>query len=310
MRIIKETHINFMEQRKRGFILSAVIILAGLFSLIINGGPKLSIDFKGGILVAVHYAQDVDVNDIRSALADINIEGQTFDFSREEIKHFGGPADISVRLPHLENAPENFPRKIVDHLYQSFPDKVPENIRDFILDIERVGPKIGSELKGKAVMAILWSLVLILIYISIRFEFRFAVGAIAALAHDVIITLGMFSLLGYEISLSIIAAFLTIVGYSLNDTIVIFDRIRENVKTSKRESFESIVNKSINMSLSRTIITSLTTFVVVFVLWIAGGQVIHNFAFAMLVGVVVGTYSSVYIASPILITLHSRAQRK
>lgn len=310
MRIIKETHINFMGQRMKGFILSAVFILAGVISLVVNGGPKLSIDFKGGTLVAVDYTQDVDVNDIRSALSNINIEGQSFDFSREEIKHFGGPSNISVRLPHLENAPENFPRKIVNHLYNAFPEKVPYNITDFILGIERVGPKIGSELSGKAVMAILWALVLILIYISIRFEFRFALGAIVALAHDVIITLGMFSLLGYEISLSIIAAFLTIVGYSLNDTIVIFDRIRENVKTSKREAYDTIVNNSINQSLSRTIITSLTTFVVVLVLWIAGGQVIHNFAFAMIVGVIVGTYSSIYVASPIVVQLHSRAQRK
>ncbi len=310
MRIIKETHINFMEQRLKGFILSTVFILAGTISLVVNGGPKLSIDFKGGILVAVDYTQDVDVNDIRSALSNINIEGQFFDFSREEIKHFGGPSEISVRLPHLENAPENFPQKIVNHLYNAFPEKVPHNKGDFILGIERVGPKIGSELSGKAVMAILWALVLILIYISIRFEFRFALGAITALAHDVMITLGMFSLLGYEISLPIIAAFLTIVGYSLNDTIVIFDRIRENVKTSKREAYDTIVNNSINQSLSRTIITSLTTFVVVLVLWIAGGQVIHNFAFAMIVGVIVGTYSSIYVASPIVVQLHSRAQRK
>ena len=142
-----------------------------------------------------------------------------------------------------------------------------------------------------------------LFYIWVRFEWQFSIGSIIALFHDVIITLGIFSLLSYEISLPIIAAFLTIVGYSLNDTIVIFDRIRENLKSSKRDSYTSVVNRSINESLSRTIITSLTTFVVVMILWLFGGEVIHNFAFAMIVGVIVGTYSSIYIANPVLVSL-------
>ena len=153
-------------------------------------------------------------------------------------------------------------------------------------------------------MAIISALGLILLYISIRFEFKFALGAIAALAHDISITLGLFSLLGYEISLPIIAAFLTIVGYSLNDTIVIFDRIRENVKISKRETYHGIVNRSINDSLSRTFVTSITTFIVIFILWLFGGEVIHTFALAMIIGVIVGTYSSIYIASPIVVQLH------
>ena len=150
---------------------------------------------------------------------------------------------------------------------------------------------------------------LILLYISVRFEFRFALGAIAALTHDVLITLGLFSLLSYEISLPIIAAFLTIVGYSLNDTIVIFDRIRENIKASKQDTYVNIVNRSMNESLSRTIVTSLTTFMVVLVLWLFGGEVIHNFALAMIIGVIVGTYSSIYIASPIVIQLHENAAK-
>ena len=156
-------------------------------------------------------------------------------------------------------------------------------------------------------MAIISALGLILLYISIRFEFKFALGAIAALAHDISITLGLFSLLGYEISLPIIAAFLTIVGYSLNDTIVIFDRIRENVKISKREPYHGIVNRSINDSLSRTFVTSITTFIVIFILWLFGGEVIHSFALAMIIGVIVGTYSSIYIASPIVVQLHENA---
>ena len=194
-------------------------------------------------------------------------------------------------------------------MFESFPEKAPETISEFVLSKGVISPKIGSELSGKAVMAIFSALALILLYISIRFEFKFALGAIAALTHDVFITLGIFSLLSYEISLPIIAAFLTIVGYSLNDTIVIFDRIRENLKSSKRDSYTIIVNRSINESLSRTIITSLTTFVVVMILWLFGGEVIHNFAFAMIVGVIVGTYSSIYIASPLVIYLHENAKK-
>ena len=159
-------------------------------------------------------------------------------------------------------------------------------------------------------MAIISALALILLYISIRFEFRFALGAIAALVHDIVVTVGIFSILGYEISLSIIAAFLTIVGYSLNDTIVIFDRIRENVKKSQRDSYAETVDHSINQSLSRTVITSLTSFLVVLILWLFGGEVIHGFAFAMIIGVVVGTYSSIYIASPIVVQLHASTPTK
>ena len=184
-----------------------------------------------------------------------------------------------------------------------YPELVPENWTDFILSIEKVGPKIGAELSSDAIMAILSALGLILVYISIRFEFKYAVGAIAALTHDVVITLGIFSLLGYEVSLAVVAAFLTIVGYSLNDTIVIFDRVRENVKALKSATLGSVINQSINESLSRTIITSLTTFFVVLILFLVGGEVIHSFAFAMIVGVIVGTYSSIFVASPVVIRM-------
>ena len=309
MRIIKETHINFMRQRKITSILSLAIIFAGVVSLVINNGPKLSIDFKGGTIVSVQYLEPVEISEVRNALSNIDLDGQIFDFSREELKYFGNKSSISVRVPHIEDSPSNFGQKIADHLYNSFSEKVPADKKLFILNKGSVGPKIGSELSGKALMAIISALGLILLYISIRFEFRFAIGAIAALGHDIFITLGLFSLLGYEISLPIIAAFLTIVGYSLNDTIVIFDRIRENIKVLKRETYTKIINQSINESLSRTIVTSLTTFVVVMVLWLFGGEVIHNFALAMIIGVIVGTYSSIYVASPIVIYFHDKATK-
>ncbi len=304
MRLIKETDIKFMSQSRFAYFLSGVLILAGLISMLLQGGPRLSIDFKGGTMVAVQFTEDMNVNDVRQSMRAVLIEGRSHDFSRAEIKHFGSYKDISVRLPIGEEQPEDFPQLIVNHLYDSFPTVVPADYNNFILSIEKVGPKIGAELSGKAVMAIVSALLLILIYISIRFEFKFAVGAIAALAHDILITIGIFSIMDYEISLPIIAAFLTIVGYSLNDTIVILDRVRENVKSMKRTSYSDMVDHSINDSLSRTIITSITTFIVVLILFLFGGEVIHSFAFAMLIGVVVGTYSSMYVACPIVVQLH------
>jgi len=304
MRIIKDTNIQFMSQYKLGAFLSGTVIILGIVSLIIAGGPLLSIDFKGGTLLAVHFEEPVDIDEFRSVMGNVNIDGESFDFSKAEIKLFGSPQDISVRIPHIDQEPDNFAQRIISHLRNAFSSKVLES--DFILSIEKVGPKIGAELSNKAVLAIVSALALILFYISIRFEFNFALGAIAAIAHDVFVTLGIFSIMGYEISLPIIAAFLTIVGYSLNDTIVIFDRIRENTKSMKRLTYSEVIDKSINNSLSRTIVTSITTFIVVLILWLFGGEVINLFAFAMMVGIVVGTYSSIFIACPLVLRLHTK----
>jgi len=292
-----------MGNTKVAVFVSGVLILAGIGSMITKGGPKLSIDFKGGTLVAVNYTEAMDINVVRSSLSSVVIDGQSFDFSQAEIKHFGDESNVAVRLPSMENEPEKFSRNFVNKMAEAFPESVPENRTEFILSMEKVGPKIGAELSGDAVMAIFSALALILLYISVRFEWKYAVGAIAALTHDVLVTLGIFSILDYEVSLAVIAAFLTIVGYSLNDTIVIFDRVRENIKTMKKVTLDEIINKSINQSLSRTIVTSLTTFFVVLVLFLAGGEVIHTFAFAMIIGVLVGTYSSIFVASPIVLKM-------
>ena len=307
MQIIKDSKIDFMNKSRFTILLSGALILAGIFSLIINNGPKLSIDFKGGTLIEVQYTKPININDLRSQLKNVNINGQSFDFSTSEIKHFGDNSNVSVSIANLENEPEKFSQNFIDILKDIYPDALPENKDDFILSIDKVSPKVGSELSGKAIMAIIYAITLILIYISFRFEFTYAIGAIAAIAHDVIITLGVFSILGYEISLSVIAAFLTIVGYSLNDTIVIFDRIRENMKALKREPVVSIVNKSINESLSRTVVTSLTTLFVVLTLYFFGGEVIHYFSFALIIGVLVGTYSSIFIASLIVVYMQPKA---
>ena len=303
MRIVKDTNIDFMSRTFIASCISALLILIGAVSLITNGGPKLSIDFKGGTLVAVNFTEPVDINKIRSSLSSVSIDGQNFDFSKEEIKHFGDESNIAIRIASIENEPPRFANRVSESLASIYPDLLPSEKSDFILSIDKVGPKVGAELSSDAVLAILYALGFILIYISIRFEFKYAIGAIAALTHDVLITLGVFSILGYEISLAVIAAFLTIVGYSLNDTIVIFDRVRENVKSLKGSSMESVINQSINDSLSRTIVTSLTTFLVVLILFLVGGEVIHTFSFAMIVGVVIGTYSSIFVASPIVIKM-------
>jgi len=306
MRIVKDTNIDFMSRTFIASCISALLILVGAVSLISNGGPKLSIDFKGGTLVAVNFTEPVDINKIRSSLSSVSIDGQNFDFSKEEIKHFGDESNVAIRIASIENEPPRFANRVSESLASIYPDLLPSEDSDFILSIDKVGPKVGAELSSDAVLAILYALGFILIYISIRFEFKYAIGAIAALTHDVLITLGVFSILGYEISLAVIAAFLTIVGYSLNDTIVIFDRVRENVKSLKGSSMESVINQSINDSLSRTIVTSLTTFLVVLILFLVGGEVIHTFSFAMIVGVVIGTYSSIFVASPIVIRMDKK----
>ena len=306
MQIIKNSNIDFINNSKFTILLSSALILASIFSLVINKGPELSIDFKGGTLIAVNYTKPLNINDLRSKLKTVNIDGKNFDFSSAEIKHFGNESSVALRIANIENEPENFSGKLMEVLKNSFPDGYPKNKNDFILSIGKVSPKVGSELSGKAIMAIIYAITLILIYISLRFEFVFAIGAIAAIAHDVTITLGIFSILGYEISLPVVAAFLTIVGYSLNDTIVIFDRIRENLKTIKKDSIIDTVNKSINESLSRTIVTSLTTFFVVLILYFFGGEVIRYFSFALIIGVLVGTYSSIFVASLIVVYMQPK----
>jgi len=306
MRIIKKTNIDFLGRTNITTLLSIFLISAGIISMVLNGGPKLSIDFKGGTLVAVNYTEPVNIEKIRSELSSVLIDGQSFNFSNAEIKYFGDESNIAVRIASMEEEPEQFSKKFSDKLASIFPNLVPVDKNNFILSVEKVGPKVGAELSSDALMAILSALLLILIYVSVRFEFKYAVGAIAALVHDVLITIGVFSILGYEISLAVIAAFLTIVGYSLNDTIVIFDRVRENVKTTKNAPMKNIINQSINESLSRTIITSLTTFFVVLILFLFGGEVIHTFSFAMIVGVLIGTYSSIFVASPVVIKMDSK----
>ena len=263
MQFLVNSNFNFIGKRKIARIFSIALILIGVGSLIIQGGPKLGIDFTGGTSLRLRFEKGVPIGDVRSAIASLGI-------GNAEIKNFGDSADILIRVQEQETSGAGITDAIKAELSKVFPDNpYVERSKD------SVGPKIGAELRTKTITSILIALVGMLIYITWRFEFKFAVGAIVALFHDVIITLGVFSILQLEISLPIIAAFLTIVGYSLNDTIVIFDRIRENLKVLRRETYESIVNTSLNQSLTRTIITSLTTLIVVLILYFFGGSVIR-----------------------------------
>jgi preprotein translocase subunit SecF len=294
MSVFAEANYDFVGKRTTAAIISIALIVAGLVSLAVKGGPKYSIDFTGGSLVQVQFAEPVPADDVRAALASIG-------HADAEIQRFGSPREMLVRIP--DKGEDEDVEAVKDALRDRWPGL--ELRRE-----ETVGPKIGGELREAAFEAILFALALILIYITIRFEFRFAVAAIMALVHDVLITLGVFSLANFEVSLAVIAAFLTIVGYSLNDTIVVFDRIRENLRAGARKVYSETLNKSVNQSLSRTIITSGTTLAVVLVLYLFGGSVLKDFAFALVVGVFVGTYSSIFVATPILVEWEQRRPRK
>ncbi|WP_305046147.1 protein translocase subunit SecF [Geoalkalibacter sp.] len=291
MQLIKpDINIDFIGKRKLAVMLSLAMILISILSLIVRGGPNYGIDFAGGMLVQVKFETDTTASAIKDALAAI-------DMGHVSVQQFGDERNEFLLRTQIASAElENLAQQIDQVLEQTYGAGQVE-----IRRAEMVGPQVGKELRQKGLLAILYAMVGILIYITWRFEFRFAIGAIIALAHDVIITLGLFSIFGKEIDLPIIAAFLAIIGYSLNDTIIVYDRIRENMAKHAREGLPTVINSSINQTLSRTILTSGTTLLVVLALFIFGGGVIHNFAFALLVGIGVGTYSSIFVASPILI---------
>ena len=293
MQIIKKTNINFVRFRLVAAFFSTLMIFCGIASLIISGGPKLSIDFTGGTIVQVQFEKSISIPEVRKKIIE-------YGFSNAEIVEFGNPKEIIIKTQ--TTGPNS---EISKNLSLALLDK------EFLIRrIESVGPKIGGELQRGSLVAIGLALMMILLYISFRFDAYYAIGSVVALIHDIAITLGIFSLFSYEINLSIIAAFLTIVGYSLNDTIVVYDRIRENVPKNIKKNLSEIVNISINETLSRTLITSVTTMMVVVTLYIFGGEVIGLFAFALIVGVFIGTYSSIFVASPIMLYFEDKVVNK
>ena len=290
MRLLSKTNINFISKQKFTTLLSIALIIAGIASLIMKGGPLLSIDFTGGTVAQVKFDKDVELTSLRRTLSEYGFKGA-------EIVEFGSPDEVLIKT-QLSGSSSEISEKLTTALGETFT----------LRRVESVGPKIGKELQTDALKAISLALLLILIYISFRFDRYYALGSVMALIHDVLITLGVFSLLDYEINLSIVAAFLTIVGYSLNDTIVVFDRIRENIPKYMKKTLDDVVNISLNETLNRTVITSLTTMMVVVILFVWGGKVINLFAFALIVGVFVGTYSSLFVASPVMAYFEKRSK--
>ncbi|MBW1902050.1 MAG: protein translocase subunit SecF [Deltaproteobacteria bacterium] len=338
-------NIDFIGKRKIAFVFSAMMVLATVFLLIWRGGPNYGVDFSGGVLVQIQLDQKRTPAEIRKALKPVQLEDSIIQEFGEE-----GQFEYLIRIRKTDVELTGLSEKVKQALMLEFGQTVE------MRRVEMVGPKVGEDLRQKALFAIFYAILFIAIYISGRFELKwlmsivlavslalvvtiasgfgmsvtwlifiamivtlglcwflklkYALGAIVALIHDVLITIGAFALTNTEISLSIIAAILTIVGYSLNDTIIVFDRIRENLRRFRRRPFEEVMNASINETLSRTILTSTTTLVVVLALYLLGGSVIHDFAFAILIGIIVGTYSSVFVASPVLLIWESTIANK
>lgn len=298
MRFFHNTNINFVGSRNLFFYVSAIVIVAGLLSVFILK-PVFGIDFEGGSEVTVEFSDRVQTEDIRAAIEK--------EFPGSEIKTYGYISDqYLIRIKETEDPAE----KLSEALKQAFPDQFhmnEEGYENSITEVDKIGPKIGKELRTDAIIAVLVSVLVILIYIAFRFEFNFGLGAIVALVHDVIFTFSVIvvahhvGLINLEINQAILAAMLTVIGYSINDTVIIFDRIRENNDKLKGMSFTKLVNQSINETLSRTIITLLTSLLVVITIIFAGGPVLQGFAFTLFIGIITGTYSSIYIASSFVI---------
>ena len=278
-----------MAVAKRFGILSVVMVVLSLGLLFIKG-LNYGIDFAGGTLIQVQYKGDAPIENVRTLM------GESVNFKGANVTFFGSDSEIVIRTKSSSNAVDS---DVGDEIA-----KLLEGSGEFeIRRVDMVGPAVGDELKTKGLMAMLFSIIGILIYISFRFEWRFALASIMALMHDISIAAGMLVLFQVEINLPILAAMLTILGYSLNDTVIVFDRIREGIRTIKSAQLEDVINESVTRTLSRTTLTSLTTFFVVLTLFIFGGEIIHGFAFTLLVGIVVGTYSSIFVASPVLMWL-------
>ena len=299
LQIFVDTKYDFISKRRWAYLISLVVTLAGLGHIAWQGGLRYGIDFSGGTLVQVRFQQDTTVDAVRKALDGVRL-GDSI------IQQFGDPREYLVRASAASGALEETSKKVDQGLREA-------GLPGFeVRRLEFVGPQVGRDLQLQAVYAVLAGMVGILIYTAIRFDFRGGVAAIIALLHDVLVALAALSLTNREMSLPVLAALLTIVGYSINDTIVVFDRIRETRGRGLRkgESLADVINTAINQTLSRTLLTSLTVFLVVAILYVAGGEVLRDFAFALLVGVVTGTYSSVFVAAPIIVDWEGWSQAR
>ena len=291
MHILKSNlNIDFNQYRKLANVFSVLLLIASITSIALNG-LNLGLDFTGGTLLEVRYEQDVDRDKVQLQLGQAG-------FEKSVVQYFGTSKDITIRLaPQTGRKADEIGNEVLTALRADEVGKV------VMRRIEFVGPSVGDELAEQGGLAMLVALVFIMIYVSLRFEWKFALGSVAALAHDVFITMGLFSIIGMEFNLVVLAAILAVIGYSLNDTIVVFDRIRENFLKLRKSDSGKIVNISLNQTLSRTLMTSITTLLVLIALFFLGGELIHGFATALIAGVFIGTYSSIYVASNIALVL-------
>ena len=290
---IKET-IQFMSIRRFAMALSTLLIL-GSFALFFTKGLNWGLDFTGGSLIEVEFAQSADLKKVRAVMDE---QG----FGDATVQNFGSSRDVLIRLaPRKQEDGEKVDAKMIGNQIMAALTEMDSSAT--MRRIEFVGPSVGDELREQGGLAMLTALICILIYVALRFEWRFALGSVSALAHDVIITVGLFSLLGIEFDLTVLAAVLAVIGYSLNDTIVVSDRIRENFRKVRNDESEGIINTSLTQTLNRTMVTSITTALVLVALLVMGGELIKGFAIALLFGVVIGTYSSIYVASSIALSL-------
>ncbi len=298
MRIFKDAHFDFLGARRRAYLLSGVLLLVGIVSMAFHNGFRYGVDFTGGTLVQVEFEQPVQAARLRSALGDLGGDAA--------ISQYGSDREYIVRLASFQEEGENVSERVGGLLDAAFGAGAGRVVR-----VEAVGPKVGGELQVRALLAILLSFIVTLIYLAFRFEARFGIAAIIATLHDILVTLGFMAVLRMEVSLATVAAVLTIIGYSLNDTIIVFDRIRENLERGgRRGDYRALVNRSINETLPRTVMTSGTTLAALLSLALLGGEIIRPFALILILGVVVGTYSSIFVASPALLEIEERWKRK
>lgn len=295
MEILKSvTTIDFMGKRNICIIASAALILAGIVSLVLKGGPDLGVEFTGGVEIQLHFKEAPSLDKIRAALGRMG-QGDAV------IQQFGEAQEVLVRLRPTDETLGVMDQAVARYLSEDFPRGSFE-----IRRVEAIGPAVSRDLMKQALWAISLSLAGILVYVGLRFKIAWGVGGVVALLHDLMVTIGLFSLLGREWSLPVVAAFLTIAGFSINDTIVVFDRMRENLKLRLKDSLPGIINLSVNQTLSRTVITNGTVFVVTLALFVWGGEVLRDFSLALVIGVIAGTYSTVFIAAPIVVVWHGK----
>ncbi len=293
MQLFQKTNFDFMGVRRYAYLISLALLLVGVASLVKKGGPHLGIDFTGGSVVQLAFSAPLPLKDIREALTNSG-------FANADLQSVSEGKGVIIRVPKGTQAADTVGRDI----YQLMQAKFPQNLATADVAIERaeyVGPAVGRHLTDQALSAIVWASILIILYIAFRFRsLAWGTCSIVAMVHDVIVIIGLFSILDKEITITVVAGILTLAGYSLNDTIVVYDRIRENLYLSRKEDFATLINRSINETLSRTVVTSLSVIMVLCVLFFLGGDVIHDFSFAMLTGVLIGTYSSIFVAAPLI----------